>query len=102
MPNGYTNYETFSVCSELDNSACFDYLCERCKNQLEKAGNKERAINRLMDLLKEDFFENIPPLTDNDIRDVYKRIYDSLLRIALHNVNWAEVADHFLPYEPIE
>jgi hypothetical protein len=94
--NGWANYETWSVALWLDNEAfSYHYWRERARECLEEA-TKGRSLSRaeqasaaLASLLKEELEEG-SPLAEQ------ATLYADLLGSALSDVNWHEIAKHYL------
>ena len=86
--NGYTNSETFHVSLWLDNDrATSEYWNAEAMALLES--DAETALANLTDMLEEHYTENYP------LQDA-SNLYSELLSIALHNVNWRELAEGFI------
>ncbi len=92
--NGWTNYETWNVNLWIDNDqGSQEYWRERAGEAYEQA-IEEAHITRLgnasialSDQLKADYEENMPELTGT---------YADLLRGALSEVNWYEIAENMV------
>lgn len=92
--NGWANYETWVVNLWLDNEeGIHDYWREQARHQWQIATatsystREEEALQALVDILKDDHEEESPELTG---------VYCDLLKAALEEVNWREIAVHFM------
>jgi hypothetical protein len=100
--NGWTNYETWAVGLWIDNDEGLQNRTTELANDLFKEAHKdpnvkdkiwsvcETAKFRLADALKEQF-EDENPLSDK------ANVYSDLMNSALGDVDWHEVAEHYLP-----
>ena len=98
--NGWTNYETWAVAIWLDSDQSnYRYWCDQaqrrreqaptCQQVLEGTWNPENAAKyNLADQLKEEINTGAP--------DVFQGAYSDLLSAALGEVNWDEIAAHYL------
>ncbi len=103
--NGWTNYETWNVALWLDNeqgsynywqdraSECYDEAKETPSANARLTGRepfstKERATFALADALKDEIEEG------NPLQDA--GMYSDLLGAAISEVNWHEIAGHYL------
>lgn len=98
--NGWTNYETWAVSLWVDNEqASYLYWREQAERHRQEAPNasefrrgilteEEEARFNLAKQLKEEITD-ASPLTEASL-------YTDLLFAALSEVNWAEIADHWL------
>jgi hypothetical protein len=94
--NGWTNYETWAVALWIDNEqGSYESARELAKDLYRQAEadktftRREVAVNDLEDALKEEYEEG-NPLADD------ATVYADLLRAALGEVNWREIAHHYL------
>jgi hypothetical protein len=87
--NGWTNFETWNVALWIDNDqGTQEHWIEQAQSALdEQEGNKDEARWPLARALQESHEENMPEVEGT---------YADLLRGALSDVNWAEIAEHLL------
>lgn len=95
--NGWANYETWNVALWLDNDQgsyshwnavaqeCWDDACDKDTGILTR---EERAVYALSAMLKSDFEENAP--------DLGASCWSDLLSAALSEVDWDEIAQHYM------
>lgn len=93
--NGWTNYETWNVALWLGNDSGSQ---ERCEELTQAAWNdaeadktftrEERATLDLADALKAEIEEFAP--------DLGASMFSDLLSAALGEVNWYEIAEHYI------
>ncbi|HEX5471555.1 MAG TPA: hypothetical protein VFW73_06695 [Lacipirellulaceae bacterium] len=98
--NGWTNYETWVTALWLDNeyaSQCYwRRATQECKDAAPSSSHVkngywtvgEAARFSLADRLKKELTDD-SPIADNSL-------YADLLSAALQEVNWVEIADHYL------
>ena len=98
--NGWTNYETWLVALWLDNEpGTYGYWREQAREHRKSAPNcwqvRERiwmpdraAVFNLADQLKEEM-EDANPLSESSL-------FSDLLTAALCEVDWQEIAEHYL------
>ena len=98
--NGWTNYETWAVALWIDNErGNYDYWREEAREHRKAAPTCSQVINgiwtaeqaakfNLADQLKEEIRDNAP--------DTEASMYTDLLRGALDEVNWNEIAGNWL------
>ena len=90
--NGWTNYETWNVALWFNNDSN-EYWPERAEalwNDAEATANftrEERATFALADQMKGQVEEGTPTVTG---------LYADLLNASLSEVNWLEIASHFI------
>lgn len=92
--NGWTNYETWVVNLWMDNDpGDQEFFRETAKEIYDESAAKawltreEVARHRFADWLKEHYDENIPEMPG---------VYGDLLGGALGEVNWHEIARHYI------
>jgi len=92
--NGWSNYETWNVALWMSNdSGSSDYYQEQAQeifnaSEAEKSFTREeRAALDLAAVLKNEFEENTPTVTG---------CYADLLNAALSEVDWYEIAQHYI------
>ena len=86
--NEYTNSETFHASLWLDNDrATSEYWNAQAEALLDS--DAETALADLTDMLEEHYTENYPLQDESNL-------YSELLGIALHSVNWRELAETFI------
>ncbi len=98
--DGWTNYETWAIAIWLDSDqATYSYWCKQARQHREKSSRCQQVIDdtwsaedaakyNLADQLKEEITGNAP--------DVLKGAYSDLLNASLGEVNWDEIAAHYL------
>lgn len=95
--NGWTNYETWNVALWLDNEeGSYSYWTEQAQDRWNDAGlmthhcwtREEAATYTLADQLKDELTE-ANPLQEASL-------YCDLLNAALSEVNWSEIARHYI------
>lgn len=99
--NGWTNYETWAVALWLNSDQTTQlYWREQAKQHIERAptcqmvldgvrNTEDAAKYNLADQLKEEIEGNAP--------EVFAGAYSDLLRAALAEVDWQEIAQSYLP-----
>jgi hypothetical protein len=99
--NGWTNYETWAVALWIDNE---EGSCERARELAVDARDtakadlsqfKRTAEGLLADTLRE-------WIRDEDAPDLGPTLYSDLLSAALSEVDWYEIAEHYLADLPAE
>jgi hypothetical protein len=89
--NGWHNYETWAVNLWMDNSQ--PMYQDMAQEYFDRADSdkyftqKERAIIDFADVLKEEHSENMPEV---------EGVYSDLLSASLSEVNWYEIAEHYM------
>lgn len=90
--NGWTNYETWNVALWMDNDDS-EYWNEQAQGVWDESekdttfSREERAALDLAETIKSAYEENTPTVTGP---------YADLLNAALSEVNWYEIAQHFI------
>jgi hypothetical protein len=94
--NGWTNYETWCVGLWMDNEeGSHAFFREQAREFYDDCTAKpgipreEVASGRFAEYLKEHYDENIPEMPG---------VYGDLLGGALSEVNWREIAQHYVDY----
>lgn len=102
--NGWTNYETWAVALWLDNNqASYEYCREQTREALTATWDAETgiylagALRILADQLETEHAEANPLETE-----AAASVYTDLLRAALGNVDWHEVAEHYIDQDTID
>lgn len=92
--NGWTNYETWAVALWIDNEeGSQNYWQDEARRTYKVAyatsyaTKREMAKFALADAMKEEFEQSTPEVTG---------LWADLLSAALSEVDWHEVADHYL------
>jgi hypothetical protein len=90
--NGWTNYETWDTALWMGESdSYYNEIAQEAYNQAEADGTftrEERAAFDLEDRLKDDFEENAPELPAG--------FYSDMLTAAMSEINWYEIAEHYI------
>ena len=90
--NGWTNYETWNVALWFDNDSS-EFWAEVAQDLFDSAEatnnctREEEATFTLADAMKDQVEENTPTVTG---------LYADLLSASLSEVNWREIAEHFI------
>lgn len=82
--NGWTNYETWTVNLWMDNEQ--EYWSEHARKTLKSATCKDVAIQSLADSMQ----------GEHEAEPAIDGVYADLLNAALGEVNWREIASHWL------
>ena len=101
--NGWSNYETWNVALWIDNDeGSYGYWQERTREIAEETepeygweSKEDAARNTLADEIK-DTIEDQSPLTSD------ASLYSDLLGAALSEVDWREIAEHYLADVEVE
>jgi hypothetical protein len=88
--NGWTNYETWNVALWLDNDeGSASYWAGMADTAVENArGDKDEAMSELARHLSDELHESAP--------DLGASCYADLLNAALGEVDWYEIAEHYI------
>ncbi len=98
--NGWTNYETWNVALWLGNEEGTQrYWSDRAQEEWDGAsGDEDRrydaSINALSDALEDEFSDGADALLEGAKQTA--SVWADLLAAALSEVNWREIAEHFL------
>ena len=99
--NGWTNYETWNVALWLDNDASsYRYSREQAQEAYNDASadrsftRKENAAFALADTLKEQHESAMADMLESAGQT--SSVWADLLGAALSEVNWREIAEHYL------
>lgn len=98
---GWSNYETWAVALMLDNDrAEYEFVMSLVEDCLEM-GNSNKETETLEEFLHSDCEINLADtlrdyIEDNNPLEGQATVYGQLLMGAIHNVNWMELAEHFL------
>ena len=91
--NGWTNYETWNVALWLDNEeGSYHYWNDRAQEIANDEGKEDGACT-LADELKASIGDNAPELEGT---------YSDLLSAALSEVDWYEIAEHYMSDVEVE
>ena len=100
--NGWSNYETWNVALWIDNDeGSYNYWWERSREILESdlsddfAPRERKAVWLLADEIKATI-EDMSPLASE------ASLYSDLLGAALSEVDWREIAEHYLEEVQVE
>jgi len=94
--NGWTNYETWNVACWIQNDcgeherwgeAAADQLRAEHTAEIDPETWKAEAFNSLASVMRDEYDEAVPELTG---------FYADLLSAALSDVNWYEIAGHYV------
>lgn len=87
--NGWSNYETWNCNLWLDNDYFFNSVCnEKALNLANDVVTKNESIYIMGNFIKDLFHDNMPENEPN--------VYTDLLHSAISNINFNEIAEHFI------
>lgn len=94
--NGWTNYETWLVNLWLDNvEGSYRYWTQAARDAVHDCdGHREKAINTLADMLKEEHEEGAAAVIDRS--RLNSLVWADLLNSALSEVDWHDIAEHWI------
>ena len=84
--NGWTNYETWNVALWWGESGMSGYWIGEAEEMLEADDSDDVAV-QLADRMKSETIDEMPTVTG---------MYADLLKAALDEVNWREIAEHYV------
>ena len=86
--NGWTNYETWLVALWIDNEEGSQrYWAERAQEVYDEERDDDSATYTLASALEEEVKDGAPEVNG---------LYNDLLGAALSEVNWREIAEHYV------
>jgi hypothetical protein len=98
--NGWTNYETWAIAIWLDSDqATYSSWCEQARQHRENAPRCQQVIDDTWsekDAAKYNLADQLKEEITGDAPDELKGAYSDLLNAALGEVNWDEIAAHYL------
>ncbi len=94
--NGWTNYETWNVALWIGNEQGSQrYWSDRAQEEWDGAnGNEKDALRALADCLEDEFSDGAAALLEGAKQTA--SVWADLLAASLSEVNWREIAEHFL------
>ena len=84
--NGWTNYETWNVALWWGENGMSGYWIGEAEEMLEADDSDDVAV-QLADRMKSETIDEMPTVTG---------MYADLLKAALDEVNWREIAEHYV------
>jgi hypothetical protein len=89
--NGWTNYETWNVALWIDNEqGSYEYWRDRARDALTECDNdKDDATATLADWLADE-------IKDGNPLNGQASLYSDILRAALSETNWYEIAENWI------
>ena len=84
--NGWTNYETWNVALWWGENGMSGYWIGEAEEMLEADDSDDVAV-QLADRMKSETINEMPEVTG---------MYADLLKAALDEVNWREIAEHYV------
>ena len=89
--NGWTNYETWCVALWMDNEErTRRYWCDEAREALKNFEGPADAADRLADAIADDHQEGQAGIVGKP------SVFSDLLNAALSEVNWHEIARHYI------
>ncbi len=95
--NGWTNYETWLVKLWIDNDEGSDGYWSEQAEECVKVDGRENAVRSLGDLIREQHEQ-----LWSEIHGDKCGVFQDLMTSALHEVNWEEIAHHYVDEVEIE
>jgi len=101
--NGWKNYETWAVALWIDNEqSTYSYWRERAQELREAAPDREEKYWTEDDYVKFNLADELKEQLNDDADDLLESVgqsaslYSDLLIGALSEVDWSEVAEHYM------
>ena len=93
--NGWKNYETWNVALWLDNDSGSYSMTQSMAQEAWDGAEAERSLTRL-DVATRDLADSLQALIDEMRPDLGASMFADLLGAALSEVDWYEMAEHYL------